>query len=112
MDLAEKKCIPCSAGTPKLSKSQIDDFLERLDSDWIYKENPDRIIKDFEFKNFLEAIEFVNNVAGVAEEEGHHPNLSLHDYKFVTVENYTHKIGGLHENDFILASKIEKAHLG
>lgn len=108
MDFSKQKCVPCQGGIPPLREDKVAEYLKSLPKDWKYKKNHDRIEKDFEFKDFKSAIAFINKVAKVAEEEDHHPNIYLHDWKFVRIENWTHKIGGLHENDFILASKIEK----
>ena len=67
-----------------------------------------RLKKFFEFKDFVEAMKFINKVAEIAETEGHHPNINIHDWNKVDLEIYTHKIRGLHENDFILAAKIDQ----
>lgn len=106
-DLSSKKCVPCSIGEPPLTKEQIDEFMQSLDGEWELGNDPDNITKNFDFKDFSQALEFVNRVGELAEEEGHHPNIYIHDYKKVKIELWTHKINGLHENDFILASKIE-----
>jgi 4a-hydroxytetrahydrobiopterin dehydratase len=108
MDFSKQTCVPCQGGIPPLREDKVKEYLKSLPAGWEYKKNPDRIEKDFEFKNFSKAIEFINKVADVAEQQNHHPNIYLHDWKYVRIENYTHKINGLHENDFILASKIEK----
>ncbi|MFC1662999.1 4a-hydroxytetrahydrobiopterin dehydratase [Patescibacteria group bacterium] len=75
---------------------------------WEIVEDGKKITRDFTFKNFKEALKFINDVSAIAEREGHHPNLDLHEYKYVRITNYTHAIGGLHENDFILAAKINE----
>lgn len=111
MSLSSLKCVVCRGDEPALKKEEIEKYLKEVNEGW-QAENPpaggpDKITREFEFKNFLEAIYFVNKVAKIAEEEGHHPNIYLHDYKRVKIELYTHKIGGLHKNDFILASKID-----
>ncbi len=79
-------------------------YLVELDG-WEYKS--DHIAKTFKFKNFVEAMEFVNKIAALAEEQGHHPNISI-VYNKVTLELSTHAIGGLSINDFILAAKIDE----
>lgn len=91
---------------PTLTKKEIDKFLTETPS-WSLtsRENIFRIERTFEFPNFVDAMSFVNRVAEIAEKEGHHPDLHIH-YNKVRVEIWTHKINGLHENDFILASKI------
>jgi 4a-hydroxytetrahydrobiopterin dehydratase len=107
MKLSKLKCIPCQGGEPKLLKNDIDKYLKEIKSGWEREINPDKIVKDFEFKDFSSALNFVYRVGEVAEKEGHHPNIYLHDWKYVKIELWTHKIGGLHKNDFILASKID-----
>ena len=72
------------------------------------QENSKKIWKEFEFKNFVRAVDFINRIADVAELEDHHPDLLLHDYKHVRVELFTHAINGLSRNDFILAAKINE----
>ena len=69
------------------------------------------LAKSFRFKNFVEAMQFVNKVAEIAEQEGHHPNIFMHDYRKVKLTLYTHAIKGLHENDFILAAKIDEIQM-
>lgn len=106
MDLGNAKCIPCQAGAPTLEGEELQNYLKQV-PEWEIYEGDTKIRKDFEFENFIKAVEFINKVAEIAESEGHHPNLYLHDYKKVTVELWTHKIGGLHQNDFVLAAKID-----
>lgn len=106
MDLGNQKCIPCHGGEPILTKEEIKRYLPEIDSGWGFKEDPDRIVKVFVFKDFKESLVFINKVGKLAEEEGHHPNIHI-DYNKVKLVLWTHKIGGLHANDFILASKID-----
>jgi 4a-hydroxytetrahydrobiopterin dehydratase len=75
--------------------------------DWKLEEGGTRLVRRFEFEDFKKAIEFVNRVAEVAEEEGHHPDITIH-WNRVDLVLWTHKIGGLHENDFILAAKVNR----
>ena len=103
MELKEKKCVPCEGGIPKLSAQQADDLLKEI-PDW--QRQGDKLFKNFKFKNFIKAMEFVNRMAEVAEEEGHHPDFTVH-YNQVEVLLWTHAIDGLSENDFILAAKID-----
>lgn len=107
MDLSSQKCVPCQIGAPTLKGDELKKYFDSV-LDWEGIEGDTKISKDFEFKNFSEALEFINKIAKLAESEGHHPDLRLHDFKFVEVILWTHKIGGLHQNDFILASKISK----
>jgi len=109
MNLADKKCIACQGGEPTATDTEIEKYLSELNAGWrVVKKGTKKIVKTFEFKNFKEAISFVNKVADVAESEDHHPDIFIHAYKKVRLELSTHKIGGLHQNDFILAAKIDK----
>ncbi|MBL7686245.1 MAG: 4a-hydroxytetrahydrobiopterin dehydratase [Deltaproteobacteria bacterium] len=103
MKLAEKKCVPCEGGTSKLEGPQIQSYLKQI-SQW--KDVGDKIQKVFKFKNFIQAVGFVHQLAIVAEEEGHHPDFCVH-YNQITITIWTHAISGLSENDFILAAKID-----
>ena len=102
MELAKKRCMPCEGGAKPLSKRQSGDFLKQLPS-WEIKNT--RVTREFKFKDFIAAMEFVNKVAEIAEKEGHHPDISIH-YNKVRIELWTHAINGLSENDFIMAAKI------
>ena len=103
MDLAKKKCVPCEAGTPALKDREVNEFLKQI-SGWTLKDG--HLFKKFKFKNFIEAMKFLNSVADIAENEGHHPAFCVH-YSKVEIEIWTHAINGLSENDFILAAKID-----
>ncbi len=104
-DLTSKKCVPCSIGAIPLDAEEIQIFLKDLDKDWEVEENK-KIERKFKLKDFKEALEFTNKVGELAEEEGHHPSICL-AWGQVVVTLWTHKIKGLHENDFILAAKID-----
>jgi len=104
MDLTQKKCIPCEAGTPPLEEAKINELLKEIPA-WTLKEG--HVYKKFKFKNFAEAMKFVNYVANIAEQEQHHPDFCVH-YNKVEIELWTHAINGLSENDFIVAAKIDK----
>ena len=104
--LTQKKCVPCEGGTPLLNKDTIEKYRSELKLEWEIIDDK-KISRLFKFKNFKEAMAFVNKVAQLAEEEGHHPDISI-SWNKVTLELTTHAIGGLSENDFILASKIEQ----
>ena len=106
MNLSRKHCKPCEGGAPPLSAPETKNFIKEVGS-WTI-EGDRRLEKTLIFKNFREALDFVNKVGEVAEAEGHHPDISIFDYKKVRIELYTHAIGGLSENDFILAAKINK----
>jgi 4a-hydroxytetrahydrobiopterin dehydratase len=103
MDLAKRKCVPCEGTQPKLGADEIRDLSARLVG-WQARE--DKLHKTFIFKDFVTAMEFLNRVAEVAEVEGHHPDFSVH-YNQVAFTIWTHAVGGLSENDFILAAKID-----
>lgn len=107
MDLVNKKCVPCQGGEPTLTGEEIKNYLKEVHSDWKHEKNPDKIVREFDLNDFKSAIDFVNRIAKLAEDEGHHPNIYIHSYKKVRIELWTHKIGGLHQNDFIMAAKID-----
>lgn len=103
--LTQKKCVPCEGGAPPFGAAQIAEYLGQLQSGWEVVDEK-KIARAFKFKDFKEAMGFVNRVADLAEFEGHHPDIAIHWNK-VTLTLWTHAVGGLSENDFILASKIE-----
>ncbi len=105
-DLSKKKCVPCEGNTPPLTPEAAAQLQKQLDGEWMIVDNTHLLTKHFTFKNFKQTMEFVNKVAAVAESEGHHPDLTV-SYGGVTVELMTHAVGGLSENDFILAAKID-----
>lgn len=104
--LQHQKCIPCEGGTEPLSKGEIEIYRKQLKKLWQIDGNK-KMELEFKFKDFVEAMKFVNQVAEIANTEGHHPNLHIY-YNKVLVELWTHNIGGLSVNDFILAVKIEE----
>lgn len=106
MNLHNKKCIPCEGGTPPLSAKQIVSYQSQLKTPWTLDEEKKRIKREFQFKNFKESMAFVNKIADIAGQENHHPSIKIF-YNRVILELTTHAIGGLSENDFIMASKIE-----
>lgn len=105
--LVKKKCLPCEGGVEAYSLEQAQEQLTRLDG-WRLTHEGKRIRKDWTVKNFMAGIDFFNRVAQVAEEDNHHPDLHLESYRNVYIELWTHAIGGLSENDFILAAKIDQ----
>ena len=105
-ELTRKKCVPCEGGVPTLAESEVDALLGNLPG-WSKAHEGRRIRREWKVKHFMAAMDFFNKVAAIAEEEGHHPDLHLVGYRDVTVEIWTHAIGGLSENDFILAAKID-----
>ncbi|MEE4215330.1 MAG: 4a-hydroxytetrahydrobiopterin dehydratase [Bacteroidales bacterium] len=105
MELKDKKCVPCEGGVEPFKEKEIREFKDKVDSDWDVIDNK-KIKRKFPFKNFKESMAFVNKIADIAEEEQHHPDITIH-YDEVEVELTTHAIKGLSENDFIIASKID-----
>ena len=106
MSLSNKKCVPCEGGIPPLLSEEIEEYLGQI-SEWSVVDNK-KITKELVFENFAFAMAFVNGVAEIAETENHHPDILIHDYKNVTITLSTHAIGGLSENDFIVAAKIDE----
>ena len=105
--LLAKKCLPCEGGVPPSTREEAEDQLKKL-SGWRLTHEGQRIRKDWVVKNFMAGLKFFNQVAEVAEAEGHHPDLHLEGYRKLSIEIWTHAIGGLSENDFILAAKIDQ----
>lgn len=107
-DLTERKCSPCAGGIEPLKGESLEKLLSRLNNDWqIIEEH--HLAKEYKFKDFARALEFVNKVGQTAEELGHHPDIYLAWGK-VRLMVWTHKIKGLHENDFIFAAKADKLY--
>ena len=105
MDLQSKHCVPCEGGVAPFDEAKIKVYMPALSLQWEVLGGK-KISHQFKFKNFPEAIAFVDKIVPIAEAEGHHPDLHIY-YNKVTVELWTHAIGGLSENDFIMAAKIE-----
>lgn len=105
--LADQRCVPCQGGTPPLTREQFAPLLAQLDG-WQIEQDR-MLIKGFRFKNFVEAVNFVNVITPIAEAENHHPDLRV-AWGQVRVELWTHKINGLSEADFVMAAKIDRAH--
>jgi 4a-hydroxytetrahydrobiopterin dehydratase len=105
--LRTKKCKPCEGGVPPVPKDEAIRLLEDLPG-WSLSDDGIRIRREWTVRNFMSAIEFFQRVAELAEQEGHHPDLHLVGYRNVAIELWTHAIGGLSENDFIVAAKIDQ----
>ncbi len=105
--LTHKKCVSCEGGVSKYSREEAEGQLAKLHG-WQISADGQRIRKGWTAKNFMAGIRFFNDVAKLAEDEGHHPDLHLEGYRNVRIELWTHAIGGLSENDFILAAKIDE----
>jgi 4a-hydroxytetrahydrobiopterin dehydratase len=106
-DLTTRKCVPCEGGVDPCPLPFVREQLEQLPG-WYLTHDNQRIRKDWTMKNFVEGLNFFNAVGEIAEAEAHHPDLHLESYRNVSVEIWTHAIGGLSENDFILAAKIDQ----
>jgi 4a-hydroxytetrahydrobiopterin dehydratase len=103
--LAEKQCVPCRGGVEPLKGEVIVQLAEQLQPGWkVVGEH--HLERGFKFKDFRQALDFVNRVGEIAERENHHPDIML-GYGKVVIQLWTHKIHGLHENDFVLAAKID-----
>jgi len=105
--LVTKKCLPCEGGVPPVSREDAERELKNLPG-WQLSNQGQRIRKEWVVKNFVAGLKFFQEVGRVAEEENHHPDLHLVGYRNVAIEIWTHAIGGLSENDFILAAKIDR----
>ena len=103
-ELTTKVCVPCQGGIPPLAEAEAEGFLEQTPG-WELTKGARRIERKFSFDNFAQTLEFVNRVGELAEVEGHHPDIAF-GWGYCDITLYTHKIDGLHENDFILAAKI------
>ena len=103
-ELSSKHCIPCEGGVPPLSEKKAEALMVQV-SGWDLIESATKIRRTITFKNFLQAQNFAVKVGNLAESENHHPDIT-YGWGFCTILLYTHKINGLHENDFIMASKI------
>jgi 4a-hydroxytetrahydrobiopterin dehydratase len=107
--LAERHCVPCEKGTPPLPREAAEAFARQL-TGWSLDQAGDhhRLSKTIRFKGFLPGVELVDRIAQIAEAEGHHPDLLL-SYGSLAIQLWTHAAGGLTENDFVLAAKIDRA---
>lgn len=104
--LSEKTCTPCRGGVPPLTRDEAQRFQAQA-PDWELADDAHRIQRRFHFRNFRESLAFVQKVGELAETESHHPDISF-GWGYATVSLSTKKIKGLHENDFIMASKIDR----
>ena len=106
VDLAAKKCVPCEGGVQRYSTVEAESQMAAI-PDWRLTHDATRIRRDWKLADCRSAIKMINNVAALAEREQHHPDLHLEGYRKVWIEIFTHAVGGLSENDFILAAKID-----
>jgi len=105
-DLSAKTCVPCEGGVPPCTPAEAAALLAAVPA-WRLTHDGTRIRRDVTLNTFRECVKLLNNVAAVAERERHHPDLHLEGYRTVWIEIFTHAIGGLSENDFMLAAKID-----
>ncbi len=110
MDYASKKCVPCEGGVPAFTAAQAEEALRSVKG-WDARDGHQKIHKQLRFKDFKEAMKFVNAMADLAEAEGHHPDFTVH-WNTVDVTLWTHAVGGLSENDLIMAAKIDRLQSG
>ena len=106
-DLTRKHCMACEGGVPPLDPGQVRDYLRAVPG-WRLTEDGRRIRRDWKVKDFAAGLDFLQRVGQLAEQEDHHPDLHLTGYRHLALELSTHAIGGLSENDFILAAKIDQ----
>lgn len=110
MELKDKKCVPCSSYVPPLPLEDKERMTRELGGDWLLTENGRRLFRSFKFKSFKRPLALTNEIARIAEEENHHPEIRL-GWGHCDVEIWTHSNDNLVENDFILAAKISEAYL-
>jgi 4a-hydroxytetrahydrobiopterin dehydratase len=104
MEFHEKTCTPCQGGLAPLAAEDATTLL-RDSPGWRLADDATRLVRDFKFPDFAQALAFVNAVGALAETEGHHPDIKF-GWGYVSITLFTHKIQGLHENDFIMAAKF------
>ena len=105
--LAAKQCVPCEGGVPALNMDQARALMPQLSADWKLADDAKSLKRAFKFRDFYRTMSFVNAVAHVANAEDHHPDLAI-GYDYCRITYSTHAIGGLSENDFICAAKIDR----
>ena len=108
--LAEKECVPCKGGVPRLDGNELSRLSNELGGDWKVV-NDHHLEREYKFKNFREALAFTNKVGELAELQGHHPDIYL-AWGLVKLTIWTHKVDGLTESDFILAAKADQLFAG
>jgi 4a-hydroxytetrahydrobiopterin dehydratase len=108
LPLAEQSCVPCEAGCEPLEDVQVRDLHQQV-PDWDIRTEDDvqRLVRRFAFPDFAEALTFTNRVGEMAESENHHPQI-VTEWGAATVTWWTHRVGGLHQNDFVAAAKTDR----
>lgn len=109
-ELTEKKCKPCEGGVAPLTRAEAEALAKQLSPEWVLSQEGPYLRRAFRFKNFYRTMSFVNALAHIANTEDHHPDLEI-GYNYCRVQYTTHAIGGLSENDFICAAKIDRLAL-
>jgi 4a-hydroxytetrahydrobiopterin dehydratase len=104
--LVAKRCTPCQGGIPPMSCDIAEKYLPDVPG-WDLQDNATKLKRNYKFKNFMDAMTFAQKVGALCEEEGHHPDISF-GWGYCKVVFQTHKIDGLHENDFIMAAKVNE----
>lgn len=105
MSLADKQCGPCHTGQPPISEARVRELLGQL-SGWKITNDGTAIEKEWSFKNFAQSLDFINKIGEIAQGQGHHPDITF-GWGYATIRLTTHASGGLQENDFIVAAKID-----
>lgn len=104
-ELADKTCVPCKGGVPPLKGAELEELARQVPNWEVVDEH--HLLREFRFKNFREALDFVNRVGELAEEQGHHPDIDF-GWGRAEIKVFTHKIGGLTESDFVFAAKVDR----
>lgn len=109
MALAQEQCAPCRGDEPALGREEIEEMMRHIDDAWelVERDGVPRLKRRFKLKGFQPALDFTAEVGRIAEEQGHHPRI-VTEWGAVTVEWWTHKIRGLHANDFIMAARTDR----
>ena len=105
-ELTSRRCVPCEGGVQPLTRAQAQELMKQLKPEWKLAEDSKSIAAQWKFRNFFHTMSFVNALAHIANAEGHHPDVEL-GYGYCRIRYNTHAIGGLSENDFICAAKID-----
>jgi 4a-hydroxytetrahydrobiopterin dehydratase len=105
-DLTQKTCVPCRGGIPPLEEAPARELLSSTPG-WELLDGATKLRRDFKLDDFAATLDFVNKIGALAEAEGHHPDISF-GWGYCNVIFYTHKIKGLHQNDFIMAAKVNE----
>ncbi len=107
-ELTTKRCLPCEGGVAPLNTAKKQELLREL-NDWQLQADDNEIYREFKFRNFHQTMAFVNAIAWISNQENHHPDLKI-GYDYCNIAYSTHAIGGLSDNDFICAAKVDALH--